>query len=235
MLFNKLIILEDDDLIFINKPAGISSLDERNSDATSVIRLAKNYCPNAQLCHRLDKETSGVMIIAKNNETYKEINLLFENRTVKKEYHAILNGTWYAQNVEINLPLAQTKSGLAKVDFKEGKPSVTIVNTIQNFRHFTLLSCLPLTGRLHQIRIHLAAQNYPIVNDIKYNGKPVFLSELKKNYSASKFKDEEPIIKRFALHAFSISFNTAKKQYHVEAPYPKDFAVLLKHLHKFDL
>ncbi|MGE8430323.1 MAG: pseudouridine synthase, partial [Sphingobacterium sp.] len=86
--FSELIIHEDENLIVINKPPFIASLDEREGGEVNILRLAKKYHPDAQVCHRLDKETSGILLIAKNPETYRTISIAFEKRKVNKIYHA---------------------------------------------------------------------------------------------------------------------------------------------------
>jgi len=103
------------------------------------------------------------------------------------------------------------------------------------FKSFTLVECKPITGRMHQIRIHLATQHAAIVGDDMYRGKPVYLSQIKKRgYTLSKDEEEQPIMKRFALHSKRVNFKIDGKEYAFEAEYPKDFATLLKQLEKFD-
>jgi 23S rRNA pseudouridine955/2504/2580 synthase len=232
--FDTLILHEDDSLLFINKPSDISSLDERATAAPSILRMAKRYHPDAQLCHRIDKETSGVLLIAKNPEAYREMAMSFEARKVVKTYHAIVEGVLNVKNVTISLPLTITKKGTARVDMKEGKPAETVFDTLKMFRHFSLMSCKPITGRLHQIRIHLASQNFPISADTTYGGHLPMLSHYKRNFRTAKFEDEQPMMKRVALHAHTLAFEFNNNPYSVSAPYPKDFEVFLKLLEKWE-
>lgn len=230
-----MIISEYDDLIFINKPANISSLDERDMNAVSIIKLAKKFNPSCQLCHRLDKETSGVLVIAKNPEAYKEMAMKFENREVEKYYHAIVEGALNVEKKSLKLPLSITKKGTAKIDMRDGKMAETEVTSLRIFKHHTLLECKPVTGRLHQIRIHLASQNFPIVSDLTYGGHMPLLSKFKNKYKTAKFEEEQTIMKRVALHAFSIRFEFGGKLLNISAPYPNDFTVLLKLLDRYDM
>lgn len=230
----EILIFEDEHFVFINKPAGFSSLDDRQEANHSIIKLAKRRDENLRLCHRLDKETSGILLLAKSDEAYREMAIKFEKREVEKRYHAVVNANVNVTDQEILLPLSQTRKGIAVVDRKEGKPSQTIVNTLKNFRHFTLLECKPITGRLHQIRVHLASQNLPIVADTLYQGKMPYLSDIKLKFNESKWQNEEPMMKRVALHSYNLKFNAFDKDYNVVAEYPKDFAVLIKLLEKYD-
>lgn len=233
--FNELIIHEDDNLIVINKPPFIASLDEREGGEVNILRLAKRYYADAQICHRLDKDTSGVLLIAKNPETYRLVSIEFEKRRVNKIYHAIIQGTHTFENLKVDLPILNQGNRNVSIDRANGKPAETIFNSIRYFKHFTLVECKPITGRMHQIRIHLATQHAAIVGDAMYRGKPVYLSQIKKRgFTLSKDQEELPIMKRFALHSKEVEFTINGKSYAFEAPYPKDFATLLKQLEKFD-
>jgi 23S rRNA pseudouridine955/2504/2580 synthase len=229
--FEDLILHESDDYILINKPPYISSLDERNSPALSLIRLAKEYWPDAQLCHRLDKETSGVMAIAKNPEAYRHLSMQFEHREVKKNYHAVVDGVHDFDGVSVYLPIAQIGNGLVKIDKTEGKDAETIFFTKEVYTRHTLVACFPLTGRMHQIRIHLSCLKAPIVSDVSYGGKVLYLSEIKRNFHLKKGTEEQPLINRVALHAFGLEFAQLDGTLlRTEAPYPKDINALVKQL-----
>src|SRR5690606_8168950 len=105
----------------------------------------------------------------------------------------------------------------------------TYFKSLRYFKHYTLVECRPVTGRMHQIRIHLATQHAAIVGDALYRGKPVYLSQIKKRgFTLGKGQEEQPIMKRFALHARELRFVLHNQAYHFEAPYPKDFATLLR-------
>ncbi|MCS6824031.1 MAG: RluA family pseudouridine synthase [Cytophagaceae bacterium] len=233
-VFSELIIFENDNYIAINKPPFISTLDER-VHAQNIKSMAKSYCSLAQLCHRLDKETSGVLVIAKHNDAYKNLAKQFENRTVYKEYHAVAEGVHQFTDVNVYLPVHALPNGTVKIDTVNGKIAETFFNTLQTFRYHTLVKCNPITGRMHQIRVHMACLKAPIVGDTQYGGKLLYLSQLKKNYNLKKNTEELPVIQRVALHARTISFSDMdEKPLIIEAPYPKDFAVLLKQLEKYN-
>lgn len=235
--FADLILFEDDDLFVVNKPAFVSTLDERGeySSDINMLRLAKNYWPDAQICHRLDKETSGALIIAKNPEAYRSISIQFEKRQIKKVYHAVIDGTHTFDHLLVDLPILNTGKGHVTISRSEGKRAETWFQSLKYFRHYTLVECRPVTGRMHQIRIHLATQRASIAGDETYKGKPVFLSQLKRKYNLGKDQEELPIMKRFALHAHELTFKLLNnEEVTIHAPYPKDFETLLKLLDKFD-
>ncbi len=230
--FSEWIIFEDEDLFFVNKPPHLSVLEDRSSP-DNLLAMARLHWPDAQACHRIDKETSGLVIFAKNPETYREISILFETRKVEKIYHAVCMYSADFQDFLIDLPIVISSKGKAKISKKEGKSSQTTINTLEAFKHFTLLECKPLTGRLHQIRVHLAAVNHPLAADTLYGGELPYLSPLKKKFKMAKDKEETPMINRVALHAYSLSF-TLQKKYTAIAPYPRDIDAFVKILKKYD-
>ncbi len=234
--FNDLILFENDDFIVVNKPPFIASLDERGAPyELNMLRLAKNYSTDAQVCHRLDKETSGALVFAKHPEAYRSLSIQFEKRKVKKIYHAVVEGQFQFQDVLVDLPILNEGNKNVVIDRKNGKRADTYFNSLTLYRHYTLVECRPVTGRMHQIRIHLSTQRAAIAGDTMYRGKPVFLSAIKKGYRLSKEEEEQPIMKRFALHAKEITFTGLEGEaITVSAPYPKDFATLIKLLDKFD-
>lgn len=233
--FEDMIIYEDDNLLVLNKPPFLSTLDDRAGGTLNMLRLAQKYYEDIQVCHRLDKETSGILLFAKNPETYRAVSIEFEKRRVDKTYHAIVEGIHRFEHLKVDLPILNLGNKNVNIDRRTGKDALTYFNSIQYFHHFTLVECKPVTGRMHQIRIHLASQKASIVGDEMYKGKPVYLSEIKKRgYSLSKGKVEQPLIKRFALHAKALTFTIFDKEYVLDAEYPKDFATLLKHLIRYD-
>ncbi|TAD95667.1 MAG: RNA pseudouridine synthase [Bacteroidetes bacterium] len=233
--FEKLIISEDENYIFINKPSHISTLDERTGEGESILRLAKKYHFDAQTCHRLDKETSGILAIAKNPDAYRFMSLKFQNREISKRYHAVVDGIHQLKDRMVDLPITPLQKGIVKIDRAEGKEAQTIFNTAEIFRKHTLLECQPITGRMHQIRIHLACLQASIVSDIQYGGKMLYLSEIKRNFKLKKNTDEQPLISRIALHARSLTFeNDKNEKVQIQAEYPKDMAALLKQLRQND-
>jgi len=233
--FKEIILFENDDLIVVNKPPFLSSLDDRDGGEINLLRLAKQYVPDAQICHRLDKETSGAIIIAKNPEAYRFVSMQFEHREVSKIYHAIINGSHQFDDLLVDLPILNLGNKNVAISKQDGKAAQTYFKSLVFFKHYTLVECKPITGRMHQIRIHLASQRAAIAGDEMYGGQPVMLSDIKRGYKLGKDQEELPIMKRFALHAKEVSFKINQEtEISVHAPYPKDFATLLKLLEKFD-
>ncbi len=233
--FKDLILFENEDYIVINKPPHVATINERTADKSiSILRMAKEYSHDAQVAHRLDKETSGALAIAKNPEAYRHLAMQFEYREVTKRYHAVANGVHDFDSISVFLPIAPLKDGTAvKIDRQKGKAAETIFFTLKAFRKHTLVECIPITGRMHQIRVHLQCLKAPIVCDLTYGGASVYLSDLKRNYNLKKDSEELPIIQRVALHAYSLSFKLLNGEpISIEAPYPKDFGVLVKLLEK---
>jgi len=230
--FQDSIIHEDKDYIIVNKPAMISTLEDRSS-SVNMLALAREFDPAAQVCHRLDKETSGVLVFARNPEAYRNLSIQFEHRKVNKIYHAVCEGIREFRNLEIGEKLRKLGNGTVCVDRRKGRDARTVVDVIKAFRKHMLVECRPATGRMHQIRVHLAWAGTPIVADETYGGHPFYLSSIKSAYTLGKDREEKPLIRRLALHAKAIHFlDLHEKAIVAEAPYPKDFDVLLHQLEK---
>ncbi len=231
--FASLVLFENENYIVINKPPHLATLDDRGEN-TNILLLAKNYFTEAQVCHRLDKETSGALLIAKNAAAYRHAAMQFEAREVQKIYHAIVASPRKFDQLVVDLPIKQTSTGTVKIDKKDGKKALSVFTTIKLFKHYALMQCEIYTGRMHQIRIHLASQNASIASDVTYKGKMPLLSEIKKKFKNSD-DIEKPMIHRVALHAFSLRFRDLDTtEISIEAPYPNDFEVFLKVLEKYD-
>lgn len=233
-----ILLFENEDLLVFNKPTGITSEGDNAEQSLSLSDIVKKKFPEAMICHRLDKETSGVIIAARNAEWYRNISIQFQKRIIQKEYHAIATGVHQFQNQEIIFPLTKKGNYKAVVDKKDGKEATTIVNSLEIFKNYTFLQAFPLSGRFHQIRIHLASIGAPLLGDALYGGKPFFLSEVKRKYRLGKYDEEQAVLNRTALHAHSLSFNYTQNNQEeiitIEAPYPKDFAVTLELLRKYN-
>ena len=225
-----LILFEDNDYFLVNKPPHLSTLEDRNSPV-NILALAREYVPDAQVCHRLDKDTSGLLAIAKNPEAYRHMSLQFEHREVTKIYHAIVDGIQNFKDTLVDEAILKLDDGVVRLSRREGKSAQTYFTSLETFRRHTLVECRPVTGRMHQIRIHLTTLKAPITGDETYGGKPFFLSSVKRGFNLKKQTEEQPLVKRMALHAFALHFkDLAGSEHRVEAPYPKDFQALLKQM-----
>ncbi len=231
--FEESILFENEDYIVINKPPYISTLDERTGDRPSILRMAKAYSFDTQAGHRLDKETSGVLALAKNPEAYRHLSMQFEHRQVEKVYHAVVNGTEVLEGVNVYLPILPLKDGSVRIDTQLGKEAETFFNTLAIYKRHSLVECRPVTGRMHQIRIHLTCLKMPIVQDAQYGGAPIFLSQIKRKFNLKQDTEELPLIQRVALHAYSLTFALLNgEMLTVVAPYPKDIQALVTQLQK---
>ena len=229
---NITIIAETDHWVAINKPPYVPSLPERGKyTAESVLEWSRKRWPDSILCHRIDRETSGALLIAKDADTYRHVSIQFEKRQIEKIYHAIVDGVVEFQDFWVDLPINTDNLNNIKIDKQFGKLAQTHFQTLETFRHFTLLECKPKTGRLHQIRVHLSSQNAKIAADELYGSKTPMLSLVKRKISG----EDRPLIQRFALHARELVFKDLENQtISIIAEYPNDFGVFLKLLDKYD-
>ncbi|MCK6447421.1 MAG: RluA family pseudouridine synthase [Planctomycetes bacterium] len=244
------ILREDEHVIAVDKPAGLTVEPERDPFRPNVlgalVDVSRERGPGPagrgefrpRLVHRLDKETSGVVLFAKTLEAEQALRDGFDTGSIQKEYLALVEGEHPLADGEvavIDLPLGtdRRKSGLVCVAH-DGKESRTEIAVAERFRGFTLLRARPLTGRTHQIRVHLAHEGFPLVVDPLYGRRrALLLSELKNDYRKKRGEAERPLIERATLHAASIEYTGVDgARVRVEAPLPKDFARALKQLAK---
>jgi 23S rRNA pseudouridine1911/1915/1917 synthase len=239
------VLHEDENLIAVNKPAGLLVTPDRWDRGIPTIQdMLREYLrkkvsgehPNIRLIHRLDKDTSGVIVLAKNVKAQSYVSKQFEAGEVSKSYHAIVKGEMRKDDGIINMPLMESpkRPGTMVVN-KKGKKSISLYKVLERFRDFTLVEVNPLTGRTHQVRVHMSAAGYPLAIDPLYgSSSSIYLSELKKDYKP-KNDTEKPIIHRLPLHAFRLSFRepTEGKTILLEAPLPRDFSRMIKSLRKY--
>jgi 23S rRNA pseudouridine955/2504/2580 synthase/23S rRNA pseudouridine1911/1915/1917 synthase len=231
------VLFEDDALIAVAKPAGIPSVHDGNrpKDPDLASLLEPAYAKLWPV-HRLDRDTSGVILFARTEEAHRALSAQFEDRDVHKTYHAILAGmpTWDERTADAPLLPDGDRRHRTLVDAGNGKPARTHFRVLQRLKRFALVEASPETGRTHQIRAHAAVLGVPIAVDALYgDGKPIYLSQFKRNYRVNA--DEEiPLIGRLALHALRIQFThpVTGEALEVEAPYPKDFSATVNQLGK---
>ncbi len=231
--FKELIVFEDENYLVINKPAFVSTLEDRN-DPYNILSIYKEQFETVFVCHRLDKETTGALLLAKNEEAFRHAAMQFESREVEKVYHALVYGHFSEEVIQVDVPLRVGGSGSVKIDRRRGKEATTIFRLGKTISRYSLVEAKPISGRRHQIRVHLSYLEYPICGDTQYGGKPIFLSEFKKNYRPSNDHEERPLFDRVALHARSLKFSGLDdKEISVTCDYPKDLQMILARLEKF--
>lgn len=236
------VIYSDDDFIVLNKRSGILiAADRYNPDAPRLDLMAEKEFGKLYAVHRIDKDTSGLIIYAKNLEAQKGISMQFEQRKVQKTYHALIYGHPLWEDLHVDLALEPDGDARHRtvVNKKFGKPSVTDFHLIGVCGPYSWIEAKPKTGRTHQIRVHLAANNLSIVCDPLYSGnqKPVRLSEVKRKWNGDE-DEERPLLSRLALHAYKIQFEhpATHEQVTFTAPYARDMEAVRKQFAKlFDV
>lgn len=236
MKIEEYILKEDEDLVAINKPSGLLTIPDREGKELSLKQILKSKYGDIFTVHRLDKDTSGIVVFAKNEAAHKQLSQLFEARETVKIYNGFVLGSPFEKSGTINEPIAEhpVKKGLMTV-YRKGKESITEYEVLDNFKLYSWMQFHILTGRTHQIRVHMKHLGHPIVCDELYgDGKPVFISTIKrKKFNLSKSEEEErPILARLALHASKLKFELNNKTYELEAELPKDLRALLQQLRK---
>ena len=246
------VLYEDEHLLALDKPSRLlSSPDRYDPDRPNLMKLLHagiaeektwarqrglTYLMNA---HRLDLETSGVMLLAKNKPVLVMLANLFGAEKPYKRYIALAQGVPTEENFEVDAKLAPhpVKVGLIRVDAKRGKRSRTRFRVCERFKGWSLIECEPLTGRTHQIRVHLRHAGFPLVGDTLYSGKPLLLSQLKRGYRLKPKQIERPLMARVALHAeeLALPHPITGESLKITAPWPKDLVVALKYLRRYAL
>ncbi|MBI2794457.1 MAG: RluA family pseudouridine synthase [Ignavibacteria bacterium] len=231
-------IFEDDDIIVIDKPSGLLSLPDRYDRTLPNVReILLNKYGSIFVVHRLDRDTSGVMVLCKTADAHRILSEQFGQHTVEKLYHAIVSGVVDRDQFTIDIPLASDskRKGLMKPSAR-GKESHTEIVVLERFRLASLIQCTLITGRTHQIRVHCSAIGHPLLVDPDYGTSAEFkLSAIKRRYKLAKNTIERPIIDRVTLHAFRISFRhpSTNQEISFTADYPRDFTAALQILKKY--
>jgi 23S rRNA pseudouridine1911/1915/1917 synthase len=231
------ILYVDHELLVVNKPPGVPSVPGRGQEASlpEVIRARPDFGRDEPLrvVHRLDKEASGVIVYARTLDAQRGLVQQFADRRVDKTYHALVSGYVEADGqVELRL-YYDKRSGSVHTSERRGKPALTRYRVLQRLPGNTLLECRPVTGRTHQIRVHLAAIGHPLTVDAQYGGgQALYLSSYKPGYHRSTRHPERPLIDRLTLHAARIQFEhpTDPRRMTFEAPVPKDLRATLSQL-----
>lgn len=228
------IIYEDEHLVAVNKPSGLLTIPDREG-VPGVRNLLQEKYGSIFTVHRLDRDTSGLVIFARTEEAHRHFSKQFEERSTRKIYNGLVLGTPFQNEGVINEPIAEhpTKKGVMTV-WRKGKESITEYTVLDRFRLFSWMEFRILTGRTHQIRVHLKHLGHPIVCDPLYgDGKPVLLSEFRAKFRLGKFEEERPLLNRLALHASSLTIqNVDGNELTIGAPLPKDMKATLQQLRK---
>jgi 23S rRNA pseudouridine1911/1915/1917 synthase len=231
------IIFENDDFIALNKTPGMLTIPDRHDETqVSLYRYLQQEYEKIFIVHRLDRDTSGLVLFAKKEEIHKYLSQLFEQRKIEKIYLGIIHGSLTIKKGSINEPITEHpfQRGMMTVS-KKGKASITDYHVLEDYNIYSLVQFNIHSGRTHQIRVHMKFAGHPIICDSLYgDGKPVLLSSFKKKYKLSQHDEEErPMISRLALHSQKLSFKDLYGNNHsIETSLPKDMKALLQQLKK---
>jgi len=238
------IIYQDEDILVVNKPPSMSVTNDRSGEEELLPLLMKQLkiadVGKLLLIHRLDKETSGVLLLAKNTPSQREMSDYFSNAVVKKTYLTLVRGAAIAKEGIIDSPIGndRTNPRLMRIDQStRGKNAVTLWRRLADFGGIALLMVQPVTGRTHQIRIHLPAAGMPLAVDKLYgSGEGLMLSCFKSDYRLRKNAVEKPLIDRLTLHAYQLEIpeQPPPRPSRFVAKLDKRFSATIKMLTKYN-
>jgi RluA family pseudouridine synthase len=230
------LLYEDNHILVVNKPSGIPVIPERGATPRpSVQEILQEEKGKLFIVHRIDKDTSGIIVMARSAESHKHLSAQFEAHTVGKEYLAIVQGSPLEESAQIDIPLMPHPSKNIMLVDLAGKPCTTLFKIEETFHRHTLLRVKILTGRRHQIRVHMAYMGNPLLIDPVYgNHAAFFLSQVKKKYKNNA--EERPLMSRLTLHSELLEFIHPQTAETVSfrAALPNDMEVVLKQLRKWD-
>jgi len=219
-----MVLYIDNDLLIINKPSGLLSIqDGYDPNLPHLLTVLEPEFGKLWVIHRLDKETSGIVILGRNAETHRYFNQLFQTRDITKIYKCLVIGSPSWNNFQANFPLFVNADRLHRtlVNQQKGKPALTSFSVIERFTELSLLECQLFTGYTHQIRAHLFHLGYPIIGDSLYCAR-----------KDRKLASNEYGINHIALHASLVKFTHPKsnRELEITAPNPHDFDLLINQL-----
>ena len=190
------------------------------------------------IVHRIDRDTSGLVVFAKDSETHKTLSAAFENRSIKKLYIAAAQGRPSWKETVCDLPLVPNgnKQHHTIIDRYQGKKSVTAFRLLYTAGNYSVVEAMPQTGRTHQIRVHLASLGHPVICDELYgNAKPLYLSKVKPNWRGNP-EDERPLLARLGLHAAQLCIpgyaGLPEAGLELKAPLPRDMTAVVRQFEK---
>lgn len=232
------ILHEDDDILIVHKASGILSIPDRYDKKLPDLfsKLSAKY-GKVLVVHRLDRETSGVMMFAKNERAHRHLNTQFQEQKITKLYHAIVSGRVDRDQMTIDIPIIPHPHKKGKmIPSVRGKASLSELRVLERFRYSTFVEVNLITGRQHQLRVHCSAIGHPLLVDTLYGGAEHFmLSSIKRRFNLKKGSEELPVISRITMHAYQIAFlhPSSGEKMIFTADYPRDFAATLQLLRKY--
>lgn len=242
------VLLDDPLVCVVNKPAGLPTIPTRGdptaptvmSELHAIWRQSDPEAPSPVVCHRLDIETSGCLLMARSRSVAKRVMASFRKREVRKSYLALVLGAPYPEHGEIEYRLApdRRRAGAMQLVRKGGKKCGAQYETLETFRGVSWVRVRPITGRTHEVRLALRSLDTPCAVDPVYGGEEaLLLSRWKRGYKTGRGRQERPLIDRVSLHAESLelpypSGEAEPRVLRAEAPLPKDLRTTLNQLRR---